>query len=246
MQSETETAIMMQTHLQQLERPYPIISYGKEVAMQTGTLIVVEPSPDGNDVVTHSHPVVSYANREKVKLDPKSGRYIPDGVVWDKVEVGRVTTLCTEREDHLSWYTFERMVGVRLFISTTEEDVTDAGYAKSLARRFADLGIKIQLPPTEGTYDIVLNLENSDNPNELIVHGHSMEVEGFGNNEVLAIANSFPLYAKAKDKEELYEVLRTEVEAYLDVIGHDAQFYFSFMDRDFWDVSQRLNNWMGV
>ena len=79
MQSETETAIMMQTHLQQLERPYPIISYGKEVAMQTGTLIVVEPSPDGNDVVTHSHPVVSYANRDKVKLDPKSGRYIPDG-----------------------------------------------------------------------------------------------------------------------------------------------------------------------
>ena len=229
MQSETETAIMMQTHLQQLERPYPIISYGKEVAMQTGTLIVVEPSPDGNDVVTHSHPVVSYANREKVKLDPKSGRYIPDGVVWDKVEVGSVTTL-----------------GVRLFISTTEEDVTDASYAKSLARRFADLGIKIQLPPTEGTYDIVLNLENSDNPNELTVHGHSMEVEGFGNNEVLALANGFPLYAKAKDKEELYEVLRTEVEAYLDVIGHDAQFYFSFMDRDFWDVSQRLNNWMGV
>ena len=68
--------MIVNSHYVPLQPPYPVISCNGEVAMQTGTLIVVEdhnpsvPSLSNNKeapyaIRTHSHPVVSYSNTFK-------------------------------------------------------------------------------------------------------------------------------------------------------------------------------------
>ena len=59
----------MQSHFVKLEPPYQIIHYGGVVGIQIGTLIVTKDVSDkekeGYAIETHSHPVVSYFNKQK-------------------------------------------------------------------------------------------------------------------------------------------------------------------------------------
>lgn len=92
----------MESHFVKLEPPYQIIHYGGVVGIQIGTLIVVGkeyPGPDGIDIYTHSHPVVSYVDKRQLlaKLGKDRGnRDITsyygggEGNVWSKVEVSDV------------------------------------------------------------------------------------------------------------------------------------------------------------
>ncbi len=104
---------IISSHFVPLKAPYPIIYCKGELGMQTGTLIVVEdnygddPSVRFNresgkpylrfpyGITSHSHPVVSYGNKDKAR--PQSVAQPNDWseyIVWDKVELRDVTTLC--------------------------------------------------------------------------------------------------------------------------------------------------------
>lgn len=98
--------MIVNSHYVPLQPPYPIIYCNGEMGMQTGTLIVVEgrdpsqPDPYGNRqsiyaIRTHSHPVVSYANKAQSVLTPfPVPNEASEGIVWDRVEMRDVTVLC--------------------------------------------------------------------------------------------------------------------------------------------------------
>ena len=82
-----------------LQPPYQIIKYGKDVGMQIGTLIATVPALIEEDssfqIETHSFPVVTYGNKEKA---PKNkhlfDKDFSEGVVWNRVELRDVSTIC--------------------------------------------------------------------------------------------------------------------------------------------------------
>ncbi|MCR4836114.1 MAG: hypothetical protein K5899_06995 [Bacteroidaceae bacterium] len=98
--------MIVNSHYVPLQPPYPVIYYNGEVGMQIGTLIVVEgldpsrPHPYGNReapyaIRTHSHPVVSYGNKQTGLITPNvEPNDWSEGVVWDNVQLRDVTVLC--------------------------------------------------------------------------------------------------------------------------------------------------------
>lgn len=97
---------MMQSHLLPSQPPYQIICAGGEVGIQVATLVVVEnkTDADGNYAIeTHSHPVVNYGMKDNVaelyKKDKDKAEFLmmwqllPEGAVWDKVEISDVKVL---------------------------------------------------------------------------------------------------------------------------------------------------------
>lgn len=104
---------MIDTSYVALEHPYRVIEYGGTVGLQIGVLVVTRETegPDGGyGIETHSHPVVSYVNAGATdasgrRLSAAASSQTPvEGVVWDKVEVGRVTELGREGE-LMEWQT---------------------------------------------------------------------------------------------------------------------------------------------
>lgn len=91
-----------------LQPPYQIIKYGRDIAMQIGTLIVtIQKEGDSKDlsyeIETHSHPVVSYENKDKAGQNKQLSAYhFLEGAVWNFVEVKDVTTICLSNS-LLSW-----------------------------------------------------------------------------------------------------------------------------------------------
>lgn len=228
--------------MEPLERPYPIIMFGKEVAMQTATLVETEEVTDRQgqrEVVLHRHPMVCHVYCPQDEVPD-----IAECEVWDQVEEEAVSKLMTEDDECISWHKFERLVGMRLYNSTIDETETDATYALSLFECLSDLAIEVIAPPTQGTYFIVLSPHKTDDEGHTIWQGSSMDVRGFGDKDMLALVNEFPLWAKGSDK-EIYETLQTEMKAYLSLIGEDAQFHFTSIKDELKDVADRLNKWMG-
>ena len=232
---------MIRSHFEKIERPYPIISYGREVAMQIATLVEEEDVPNeqgGTDTVVHRRPVVSHECCMEDRLYPS------DGVVWDQVELESVNTLFTEETEFIDWFDFEKLVGTRLYSSTIDEPKTDATYALSLYKRLCDLAIEVILPPTDGTYYIVLGKHRVSDGEDYICCGFSGEVEGFGDHEMQALGLNFPLWAKG-DEEEMYKSIQTEMKSYMSIIGEDAQFNFGYAHEEFKGIAEKLNIWMG-
>lgn len=108
---------IVNSHYVPLQAPFPIIYCRGEVAMQIGTLIVVEGpgsesgvnssrnnhiNPIGYGIITHSHPVVSYGNKERNR--PSNSAQPNDwseGLVWDNVHLRDITTLCYSDEESI-------------------------------------------------------------------------------------------------------------------------------------------------
>lgn len=94
-----------------LQPPYQIIKYGRDIAMQIGTLIVTiqkEGNSDGlgYEIETHSHPVVSYENKDKMEPNNQLSAYhFLEGAVWNFVEVKDVTTICLSNSV-LPWHEY--------------------------------------------------------------------------------------------------------------------------------------------
>lgn len=104
--------MIVSTHYAPLHPPYPVIYSNGEVAMQIATLITVEgleeppadaprrlshmnfPTMMPYRIRTHSHPVVSYGNKQAgtftASMEPNDWS---EGIVWDHVELRDVTTL---------------------------------------------------------------------------------------------------------------------------------------------------------
>ena len=94
---------MIQTHYVRHEPPYEVIFCNGEVGIQIGSLIAVEEKRGENDeygVVTHTHPIVNYGSKKRLRKWTKSeanvwtnpGDFV-QGAVWDKVEVNDVLVL---------------------------------------------------------------------------------------------------------------------------------------------------------
>ena len=96
----------MESHFVKLEPPYQIIHYGGVVGIQIGTLITVGNEYPGEhgieNIYTHSHPVVSYVDKQlmKIKIGKDRGNrelasYYGggEGNVWSKVQVSDVDVI---------------------------------------------------------------------------------------------------------------------------------------------------------
>lgn len=87
-----------------LQPPYQIIKYGEDMGMQIGTLIASSMLEDDPfRIETHSYPVVAYADKNSKKLDKTLyGSRPMEGVVWNRVELRDVLTVCLTGES-LTW-----------------------------------------------------------------------------------------------------------------------------------------------
>ena len=142
-----------------LERPYQIIKYGKDVGMQIGTLVASR-MLDGDEeqnfrIETHSYPVVAYANKMSKVLDKTFFDINPmEGVVWNRVELRDVFTLCLSN-DHFTWSEY---------INLLWADINRTGYTASpqidLSSILREFGVNIDLPP-KGRY--VVHLKQGQN-----------------------------------------------------------------------------------
>jgi len=118
----------MQSHFVKLEPPYQIIHYGGVVGIQIGTLIVVGESHPGDysslDIFTHSHPVVSYVDKNQLKAKlgkERSGFWVShwgggEGNVWSKVDVSDVDVIGLwdvdqdQKNSSMEWIQFASLV----------------------------------------------------------------------------------------------------------------------------------------
>ena len=223
---------MIRSHFEKIERPYPIISYGREVAMQIATLVEEEDVPNeqgGTDTVVHRRPVVSHECCMEDRLYPS------DGVVWDQVELESVNTLFTEETEFIDWFDFEKLVGTRLYSSTIDEPKTD-----ERVQAVYDLLSEIDraLMTTSGK-------ERLDVVNTILVRCWAYVKDYLELlKKRLALGLNFPLWAKG-DEEEMYKSIQTEMKSYMSIIGEDAQFNFGYAHEEFKGVAEKLNIWMG-
>lgn len=130
-----------------LQPPYQIIKYGSEVGMQIGTLIATV-QLEGDDIQpfkieTHSYPVVTYRNKEAVNRNEHLfEKYFMEGVVWDRVELGKVSTICMS-DSHLPW---------QEFIDVLWSDIWKSGYqtkpAINLFQKLKEFGVEVDTMPS--------------------------------------------------------------------------------------------------
>ena len=126
-----------------LQPPYQIIKYDRDVAMQIGTLIVtIQKGGKDYQIETHSHPVVSYENKEKEGMaDNQLTRHqFLEGAVWNNVEVRDITTVCLTGAT-LTWEQFLEVLEYETFLSEYNI-IPDVSIYWGLKK----LGVKV-LPP---------------------------------------------------------------------------------------------------
>ena len=137
-----------------LQPPYQIIKYRQDVAMQIGTLIVtVQKGTSHYQIETHSHPVVSYENknREGMANNQLTEHYFLEGAVWNNVEVKDVTTVCLT-DATLTWMDFLDVLESEC-ISTAYTAKPDIDLYWDLRK----LGVKV-LPPKERECTVLLTV----------------------------------------------------------------------------------------
>ena len=137
-----------------LQPPYQIIKYGKDIGMQIGTLIATS-KLDGDDeqpfrIETHSYPVVTYRNKfESHSLNPFLKNSFMEGVVWNRVELRDVTTLCFS-DTKMTWHQFITLLWTDLARQGAGGTI-QFGIVESLSM----LGVKVT--PPKGKYKIHLH-----------------------------------------------------------------------------------------
>ena len=144
----------MSTAYVPLQPPYQIIKYRQDVAMQIGTLIVTVQKGDSHyQIETHSHPVVSYdnKNREGMTDNQLTEHHFLEGAVWNNVEVKDVTTVCLT-DATLTWMDFLDILEHECLLTafTAKPDI-------DLYWDLRKLGVKV-LPPKEREYAVLLSV----------------------------------------------------------------------------------------
>lgn len=236
---------MIQSHYIGMNHPYPIVRYGLEVAMQIGTLVVVEESEDedgGYAIETHSHPVVSYINRERGKI-LTTRESLPESVVWNKVEAKDVEYLFLEDEEMLRWKTFSYIVQDCVLDSIIFEGKPQYNYAFKFRGLLRHLGIPIE-PIVKGIYEIDLTYEDR-HPDVKYLGGETMkltEFDGYQTEDSLNIGGVFTFWAVDGDLKSMYDAIWKQVNAY---IYYDAStpifFHFTSSDGKYTELAEKLN-----
>lgn len=142
-----------------LEKPYQIIKYGKDIGMQIGTLVascLLEGDEDQSfRIETHSYPVVACANKMSTVTDKTFFALQPmEGVVWNRVELSDVVTICLTGE-HITW---------QEFVNFLWTDIERTGYTAApeygAVVTLRNLGVDIASPP-KGKQLVHLHLEEN-------------------------------------------------------------------------------------
>lgn len=243
----------MQSHFVSLEHPYPIICYGKEIAMQVGTLIVVEESPDENGAYgleTHSHPVVSYMNRKRGKILVPSLSVYPETTVWNKVEANEVAIVCLEDLEFMRWPDFSGFLSLSLQENADTGEDINIHYADELRKRFAALGIPVE-KVVPGLYDIVLRNHEGSHDLEDICYGTCIQMtdrEGHVNDNYSIMGGVFSFFVTYGDEDDMYEDLVKEAKMYSSFaeIPNLVKFRFRSPNKRNEGLVKRLNDYYGV
>lgn len=199
---------MIQTSYVPLEHPYQIIEYNGMLGIQIGTLIVTKDVSDkekeGYAIETHSHPVVSYFNKQK-SLDQRkqismSLRRPFEGVVWDKVELYELSVLAREGET-MSWRNY---MSYCRKLRLGELEGTIKGAELLITNTYGELldwGIDMSEPKMSKDGEYILNVEVEDylerNGKEYLYTSGDMGI-------VVEKADTLIMIAKMKMQAECY------------------------------------------
>lgn len=192
-----------------LQPPYQIIKYTGDIAMQIGTLIVtIQKEGNVNDlgyeIETHSHPVVSYENKDSLvdqfghRLEKHmEGHQFLEGAVWNYVEVKDVTTICFS-DTKLPW---------REFIDFLNRDVdkrmmTEALPSVAMYWSLKRLGVRIERPIDSGPHIVHFDTRQPKHPDDPpVVRSRAGDI--------------FCLNARADNKDIMWEQLTRRLETYM-------------------------------
>lgn len=214
-----------------LHPPYQIIKYANDIGMQIGTLIVTI-QKEGNvngmgyEIETHSHPVVVYENKRTTPKDRQLfGRQFLEGVVWSRVQVKDVSTICLE-DSRLPWMQFVEFL--RVDMMRRRGIPRPAVHAYDVLRK---LGADVEMPESK-EYVVKLtkrpNLE--DDPRTVVETPYN---------------SVFSLNADASSEEVLLKQLKNQISAYMSII-HRQRMAKGFTvryeaDEPFKNVAEKLN-----
>ncbi len=166
----------MQSHFVKLEPPYQIIHYGGVVGIQIGTLIVVGetyPNDIGTDIYSHSHPVVSYVDKQQLRAklgNERGNRDIAsyygggEGNVWTKVEVSDVdvigmSDLSSNGElSPFEWSDFVLLASDGVSIDEAEKGIVRFKGIFDLENYLHRVGLYIKLPPVSDHIELDVSL----------------------------------------------------------------------------------------
>lgn len=198
--------------------------------MQIATLIVTEETPDKQGkygITTHSHPVVTYVDKQLIKKrmeaqpddddefweDPTFNP-CGEGVVWDKVEVCDTTLVCMsdQTERKLTSYGFCCLAAEML------EDIARSGewhgrQLTMLAHHLNDFGVTV-LEEEEKQQEVIL----------AISEGKFINYEGkqvIDNESML-----FPMPVPVMEPENMLKWYRRIIRQYNLILGFDIRFNF--------------------
>ena len=149
-----------------MEHPYQIIEYNGMLGIQIGTLIVTKDmsvdKKGGYAIETHSHPVVSYFNKQESlnqrKQNSMSVQRPFEGVVWDKVELYELSVLAREGE-RMSWRNYMSYCR-KLRLGELEGTIKDAELLiTNTYGQLLDWGIDMLVPGLSKDGEYILNVE---------------------------------------------------------------------------------------
>jgi len=157
---------MIQTSYAPLDKPYQIIEYNGRLGIQIGTLIVTKEKRRGKDggyaIETHSHPVVSYVNKEE-PLDLKNHLSLSkprpfEGVVWDDVELYELNVV-TRENSYVSWEDYMQLCKKIRLCEYENREVNAEMHIMNNYGILHDWGIYVMPPKKTSGDECVLHVE---------------------------------------------------------------------------------------
>ena len=157
---------MIQTSYAPLDKPYQIIEYNGRLGIQIGTLIVTKEKQCGKDggyaIETHSHPVVSYVNKD-MPLELKNHLSLSkprpfEGVVWDDVELYELNVIARENVE-ISWEDYMQLCKKIRLCELEDRRVDAEMHIMNNYGLLHDWGIRVAPPPQKSGGERVLHVE---------------------------------------------------------------------------------------
>ena len=236
--------MIVNSHYVPLQEPYPIIYCRGEVGMQIGTLIVVEgrdpssPHPLGHRepsyaIRTHSHPVVSYGNKEGGQMSAYS---VPndwsEGIVWDRAELRSVTVLCHSDKSVIPERRFSEMVYQERFNDILSN--TSTFKLSPLMSRFRRLNVRLEIPIPNGDLKVKLVFRKSP------IGSNLLDVVKMGEE---FMAPYLHILVRASEKvEKMEQDLREQIDDYRAALApNQVHFTFDSIPEEWKPLAERLN-----
>lgn len=236
--------MIVNSHYVPLQEPYPIIYSKGEVAMQIGTLIVVEgrdpssPHPFGNReapyaIRTHSHPVVSYGNKKEGEMSafPEPNDW-SEGIVWDRAELRSVTVLCHSDKSVIPESRFRKMVYQERYNDILSN--TSTFKLSTLMNQFRRLNVRLEIPIPNGDLEVKLVFRKSPTGSNLL------DVVKMGEEFV---APYLHILVRASENVDMMEQdLREQIDDYRAALApNEVHFTFDSIPEEWKPLAERLN-----